>query len=123
MPLEIKDNKDVKVVSFIDISALDGTTIKEPADEIDMLIQGQAELNLVINFANINFVSSAGLGRLVKMYKLSKKSKGKIKLCNIKPNILQVLKVTKLDKIFEIHNDEDKAVKSFKKSSFKLFGR
>ncbi len=120
--LKVVEDKELTIVSFLDVAILDETSIKESGDELENLVKSKKDMKLIINFANVDYLSSAVLGRLVKVYKLAKQQNGKMKLCCIKPNILQVFKITKLDKMFEILEDEDKAIKSYR-PSFKLFGR
>jgi anti-sigma B factor antagonist len=124
--LNVVVENNIMVVSFLEVSFLDETSIKTLGDELEALINEKInkkqDINLVIDFSNIEYLSSAVLGRLVKIYKLVKKSQGKVKLCSIKNNILQVFKVTKLDNMFEIHPDRNKALQSFK-GGLKLFGK
>ena len=117
--LKIIEEDGVTIVSFLEVAFLDETSIKDLGNELESLVKDKQGINLIINFANVDYLSSAVLGRLVKVYKLVATNKGKIKLCGIKNNILQVFKITRLDKMFEIQPDVEKAVKSFK--SFKLF--
>ena len=119
--LDVKEKGKVVVATFLEVAFLDETTIKELGQELENLVKERTPIHLIINFENVDYLSSAVLGRLVKVYKLVKKGKGKVKLCCIRKNIQQVFKITKLDKMFEIFPDEDKAVRSFK--SFRLFGR
>jgi len=122
--LKITESNDVTVVSFLDVAILDDVSIKQLGEDLENLVKNTPDIKLVINFSNVDYLSSAVLGRLVKVYKMVRKQKGKVKLCCIKSTIIQVFKITKLDKMFEIHADEKKAIDSFsKKSSFKLFGR
>jgi anti-sigma B factor antagonist len=117
--LKVTEEDGITLVTFLEVAFLDETTIKDLGNELEALVKDKQGINLVINFANVDYLSSAVLGRLVKVYKMVTSNKGKIKLCGIKNNILQVFKITKLDKMFEIYPDAEKALKSFK--SFKLF--
>ena len=118
--LKVTEEGKVTVATFLEVAFLDETSIKDLGSELENLVMKQEGIQLVINFVNVDYLSSAVLGRLVKVYKLAKKSKGKVKLCGIKKNILQVFKITKFDKLFEIYADKDKAVKSFH-SGFRFF--
>ncbi len=120
--LKIVQDNDITLISFLDVSLLDETSIQPLGKQLEE-ISAKENIKLILSFRNIEYASSAVLGRLVKIYKIVKANKGTIKLCNIKSNILSVFKVTKLDKMFEIHPDEDKALKSFKGSGsgFKFF--
>lgn len=115
--LKVTEENNIVIVSFLDVAFLDETSIKELGDELEGVVNKKPGIHLVINFSNIDYLSSAVLGRLAKIHKLVKKNGGLLKLCSIKNNILQVFKITKLDKIFEIHPDQSKAIASFKPAS------
>jgi anti-sigma B factor antagonist len=61
----------------------------------------------------VAFMSSAMLGKLVTFNQQCKKKKIQLKVCGIAPDIMQVFKITKLNKVFEIVKNEEKAVASF----------
>jgi anti-sigma B factor antagonist len=65
-------------------------------------------------------MSSSMLGKLVQIHKKCKEFKVKLKLSGIKKEILEVFKITKLDKLFDIASDEAAARKAFLKRG--LFG-
>ena len=117
--LQVTEEGNVTVVTFVEAAMLDETSIQELGGELENVVKGRDKINLVIDLSNVDYVSSAVLGRLVKIYKIVKKAKGKMKLAGVKSTILQVFRITKLDKMFEIHPTREKAVKSFR--SFRLF--
>lgn len=117
--LQVTEESNVTVATFLEAAMLDETIIQQLGGELEKAVKGKEKINLVIDLSNVDYVSSAVLGRLVKIFKMVKELKGKMKLAGVKNNILQVFKITKLDKMFEIHPTRDKAVKSFR--SFKLF--
>lgn len=121
--LKVVTDGEATIVSFLDVAFLDETSIRELGDELELLVTNSNKINLIVNFTNIDYLSSAVLGRLVKVYKLVKAKTGKMILCHIKNTILQVFKSTRLDKMFEIFPDQEKAVASLKNptSSFKSF--
>ena len=73
----------------------------------------RGEKNILLNFQNVTYIDSSGLGELVGGYVASKKIGGEIKLFNLLPNILEVVKLTKLNKVFEIYEDQQTAIESF----------
>lgn len=119
--LKVTEENSVTVVTFLDVAFLEEMTIQEVFKELETLVKSKEGMNLVINFVNVEYLASAVLGKLVKIRKAVTDNKGKIKLCSIKSSIMQVFKITKLDKIFEIFPDSDKATRSFK--AHKLFGK
>ena len=59
-------------------------------------------------------MSSAALGKLIRLDKKVKQAGGQLKLCNICPNIYEVFTITKLNQVYEIHDDERAAIAAFK---------
>src|SRR5216684_3004956 len=55
-------------------------------------------------------MSSAALGKLITMDKKVKAAGGKLRLCSIRSDIKEVFKITRLDKLFQIADDRDKAI-------------
>ncbi len=68
---------------------------------------------MLLNFQGVQFMSSAMIGKLVLLNKKSKASNLTLKFCAISPNVLEVFKITRLNKVFDIQADEDKALKAF----------
>jgi anti-sigma B factor antagonist len=68
---------------------------------------------IVMNLAGINYIDSTGLGELVSGYRLVKSEGGELKLLNLNKKVSDLLQITKLYTVFDIHNQEDRAVASF----------
>jgi anti-sigma B factor antagonist len=68
---------------------------------------------LVLNLAAISYLDSTGLGELVSGYRLVKSQGGELKLLNLNKKVSDLLQVTKLYAVFDVHNDEAQAVASF----------
>jgi len=77
----------------------------------DNLSKGHTKL--VFNLAAITYLDSTGLGELVSGYRLVKSAGGELKLLNLNKKVSDLLQVTKLYTVFDIHNDESQAVASF----------
>jgi len=69
---------------------------------------------LLLNLAGVNYIDSTGLGELVSGYRLVKAQNGELKLLNLTKRISDLLQITKLYPVFDIHDDEVKAVASFR---------
>jgi anti-sigma B factor antagonist len=68
---------------------------------------------LVLNLAAISYLDSTGLGELVSGYRLVKSQGGELKLLNLNKKVSDLLQVTKLYAVFDVHNDEAQAIASF----------
>jgi len=69
---------------------------------------------ILINLAGTNYMDSSGLGELVSGYKAVKGQGGELKLLNLSKKITELLQITNLYSIFDIHTDESQAIASFK---------
>lgn len=112
---------DVAVVSILETRILDESNIKGLMEEIDAVVDKKYLLKMVIDFKGVTHLSSAVIGKLMALYKRMLKDKREFRIAGLNPVIRQVFKVTKVDKMIEIHDDLGAAVKSFQKK--KWFGR
>jgi anti-sigma B factor antagonist len=53
------------------------------------------------------------LGKLINLDRVVKKANGKLVLCAIDPQIMEVFTITKLDRVFKIAKDEQAALQMF----------
>ena len=81
-------------------------------DKMRSLIQ-QDHKKVLLNLGEVSYVDSAGLGEIVQSYATVTKNGGKLKLLNVTKRIKDLLSITKLLTVFECHETEDEALKSF----------
>jgi len=74
---------------------------------------GSGHKKIVMNLAGINYMDSTGLGELVSGYRQVKSQGGELKLLNLNKKVSDLLQITKLYTVFDIHSDEAEAVASF----------
>ena len=111
--IDIEDIGDVTIARFVDKKILDETNIQIIGNQLFGLIDEDARTKIVLDFANVEYLSSAALGKLITMDKKVKGAKGKLRLCSIRPEIYEVFAITKLNKLFKICEDQEKALESF----------
>jgi anti-sigma B factor antagonist len=111
--LQLSEAGEVTVVRFVDRKILDEANIQELGQELFHLIEDENRRNLLLNFSSVEFLSSAALGKLITLDKKVKAHQGTLKLSNIRPEILEVFAITKLNKLFDIKDDEADALASF----------
>lgn len=111
--LELSEVGDVTVVRFADRKILDEASIQELGAELFRLVEEDHRKKILLNFTNVDFLSSAALGKLITLDKKVKANSGKLKLSNIRPEIYEVFAITKLNKLFDIKDDEAAALAAF----------
>jgi len=105
---------EVTTVSFMDRNILEEASIQQIGDEIGELILASPNPKILLNFENVEHLSSAALGTLITINNNVKKQGGQLRLSNIDPQIYEVFVITKLNKLFVIHDDNAAALDSFK---------
>jgi anti-sigma B factor antagonist len=104
---------DVTVVKFVDKKILDEANIQALGQELFALVEIDNRRSIVLNFTDVEFLSSAALGKLITLDRKVKAAKGRLKMSNIRPEILEVFQITKLNKVFDIRKDESEAISAF----------
>ena len=111
--LEVAEVGDVTVVRFVDRKILDDANIQEMGLELFQLVEEDQRSKLLLNFSQVDFLSSAALGKLITLDKKVKAHGGKLRFSNIRQEIYEVFAITKLNKLFDIREDEAAAITSF----------
>ena len=62
---------------------------------------------LFVDCSNVQLLSSEMLGKLILLRRRLKRKEGKLVLCGLRSEVREVLRWTKLDRIFEIEEDEE----------------
>ena len=71
------------------------------------------QTKILLNLGEVPYVDSSGIGELVSAFTSVKKSGGQLKLSNLTKRVKDLLKISRHDLIFEIHEDEAAGVQSF----------
>jgi len=114
MSLIIKTRK-VDGVSILDLAGK--LTIGEPVMQLRDALRAQVasgENRILVNLADVTYVDSSGLGELVSSYTTVRNKGGDVKLLKLTAKIKDLLQMTKLLTVFEVYDDEAKAVASVK---------
>ena len=111
--LNVTDHKDVKVVDFIESKILDEANITEIGNTLNHMIDEVNNPKLLLDFSNVDHLSSAALGMLINANNRIKTRNGQLRLTNIRPQIYEVFVITKLNKLFRIYPDRAEALGSF----------
>ena len=82
-------------------------------DEVKKVI-ADGNKRLVLNLGEINYIDSGGLGTLVALHTTAHNAGGNIKLANLTRRVDDLLQVTKLLTVFEVHSSEYEALEAFR---------
>ena len=88
--LEVEEIGDIAVVNFIDKKILDEQNIQMIGDDLFRLVDELGRRKVLLNFQNVEFMSSAALGKLITLHRKLQQAGGKLVLCKIAKDILDV---------------------------------
>jgi len=97
---------------------LDGVSVPAFGNEAIAYIEGKAGLHLLLDFKQVEYMSSAALTELLRINEELRKTKGSVRLCNLSNEIRKVFQITNLEKLFVIHENDSTAAatKRFERS-------
>jgi anti-anti-sigma factor len=81
--------------------------------EINRIIKDEPQAHLLLNLAEVEYMSSSGLRIFVSTMRILKESQRKLKLCNMNNAVKKIFEVVELMDMFEIYDSEEEALKSF----------
>jgi anti-sigma B factor antagonist len=111
--LDVTEVGEVTVVRFRDRKIVEDINIQELGSEMFQLVEVDHRDKLLLNFSDVDFLSSAALGKLITLDRKMKAHGGTLKLTNIRPEIYEVFAITKLNRLFDIKDDEADALAAF----------
>jgi anti-anti-sigma factor len=111
--IQVSEVGDVTVVRFQDRKILDAANIQELGEELFALVEQEKRKSLLLNFTDVQFLSSAALNKIIVLDKKVKAAGGKLKLCQLLPEIMEIFVITRLHQLFDIREDEQGALAAF----------
>ncbi len=100
-------------VSVIDVKGyLDAHTAPELENVFNSLITDR-KFRVVVNFHDLNYISSAGLGVFMAYIETMRDNKGDIKFSNVKENVYNIFDLLGFPVLYEFYKDEKEAIHKF----------
>ncbi len=103
------------MVSVVDVSGR--ITLGEGSALMRKMIRGLLEegrTKILLNLGDVDYIDSSGIGELVSGYTAVKGRGGELKLLNLNRRVRDLLQLTRLYTVFDVHSDETTAVSSFR---------
>ena len=115
MSIRCVPSGDILTICLTDAKILDAAIIDQIHQEITKILGETQQRNVILDFREVKFLSSAALGMLILVNKMCKEYKINLKLCNIEPDIAQIFKITGMNKVFAIYKTAEDASAAFQK--------
>ncbi len=108
--------RQIESVTVIDVSGR--ITLGEGCTQLRELIRDElskGNKKLLLNLGDVTYIDSSGIGELVSAFTAVTNQGGQLKLLNLTKKVQDLLQITKLLTVFDVSNDEAKAIASFDK--------
>ncbi len=96
---------------------LDAAAVKALKENVNSLLKKDIK-HIVLDMSDIDFVDSSGLGSLVSCLRIVNKESGDIRLSSLQDQIRALLELTRLHRVFQVFDDCESAIDSFKFDSY-----
>lgn len=107
------ENGDVSILYIK--GYLDAHTAPDLETEFQKLVDAK-KYNIIVNFQDLSYISSAGLGVFMGFIEDIRKNGGDIKLSDMKPKIYRVFDLLGFPTLYDILDEEARALEKFGKS-------
>ena len=77
----------------------------------ELVNKGQKKI--LLNLAEVSYIDSSGIGELVSAFTTVTNQGGQLKLLGLTKRVKDLLQITKLYTVFDVHEDEAHAIRSF----------
>ena len=111
--IAIKNKGSISVLELLDEEILDEGTISDISESLFSILEDQNTEHIILSFVRVKHLSSMALGMLIRLNKKAEEGGGLFKLCDIKPSLYEIFRITKLDKLLAIYDTCDQAIDSF----------
>jgi anti-sigma B factor antagonist len=120
MSSETRQNLRVTVVNDVAVVGFEGRNaifhakdVDQLSDDLLRLVEEEGRTKMLLSLSGIQYLSSAMLVKLIALKKRIEEAQGRLKLCGLSPVLCDIFRVSKLDHLFEIENDEASALANF----------
>jgi len=110
MKIETRESQGIHIIAFE--GNLDTNTSPEAESVINELIDAGKQ-KILVNFEQLNFISSAGLRVLLATVKKLNASNGELRICSLNATVQEVFDISGFVTILNVKNTEEEALSSF----------
>ena len=101
-------------VAVLEVSGklMGGNETRQITKKVESLLR-EGVKNIIIDLANVNWMSSTGLGSIIESRRLITDKNGVLKLSAVTEKVKSLLMITQITNLFETYETADLAVASF----------
>jgi len=105
----VKNN--ILIASLSQNNKLNVLNAEEIKNSLTLLLRDHNRL--ILDLKNVIFIDSTGFGALITIFKRAQENEKIFKICHVSPPAMELIKITKLDKVFDIYDELEDCLASF----------
>jgi anti-sigma B factor antagonist len=99
------------LVWFVNAEVLfEESAVRTVGDQLDRLVSEDGHTRLLLDLRGVRYVSGAMLGRLAALQQKLSRARGRIRLCGLDPLVRDVLRISRLEREFDLCEEEAKVL-------------
>src|SRR6056297_2386527 len=102
---------NIVIAKISDDTKLNVLNAEEIKNSLTLLLRDYDRL--ILDLEGVIFIDSTGFGTLITIFKRARENDKEFKICNISPEAMELMKITKLDNVFEIYDTLEDCIASF----------
>lgn len=107
--IDVSSEGDMTILAIAGhIAEMDAERLARVLDEVFE----QESYRLIFDLSNVSYMTSSGLGQLMRSYRVTGENGGFIRIVDPQPLVADIFRVTKLTNVFEIYPDLDTALRA-----------
>lgn len=110
--LKSETRNGIEILSFENVSKLNILVAQSLKEEIAQYLNKPGK-KLILNLDGIEYIDSSGFGALLSILRNAKNNDSTFKICNISPDVMELVKLLQLHNVFEIHDTVEECIDSF----------
>jgi anti-sigma B factor antagonist len=111
-PFTVQQVEKYTVIEFKNASLMDPLELETIGQQLYKLVDEQDKRKVILDFEKVQYLSSQAIGIVLTMNKkLSGLSNSKLVLCGVGPRLMELLKITRLDRLLNIKPTQKEALK------------
>lgn len=102
----------IEILTFDNVSKLNILIAQSLKEEVAQYLT-KANTKLILDLEGIEYVDSSGFGALLSILRNAKNNDSQFKICNISPDVMELVKLLQLHNVFDICDSVDKCIETF----------
>jgi anti-sigma B factor antagonist len=99
------------VVEFRCSALMDALVLEEVGAGLNKMVDEEDRRVMILDFAKVEYLSSQAIGIVIALHrKLSALPHSKLFLCGVTPRLMELLRITRLDKVLTIKPTQNEAI-------------